>query len=354
MPDLNTPLTRYVALVPGIMGSTLSYPRGEIWGSNIIKNYWRLSNASTKLRWVGTKAEAELWKTIEVTPGVKLRLWNKTLNYLDAHPQLEQNRLIECPYDWRQSLQDSAVDIVRLLESRTGRRLSDTPGPQRERIAIVTHSMGALAIRVAIGKKLLDPGWIDRLIHMAPPLLGAPVAFRSLIYKTTVPFLNELFRVVHFLNYHRFIDNLFNAFQTFPSIYELMPPTQIEFVLDAARKNTPLTGDWFDDLTLVSHAVQTHGFIAQAHKILDASHTPVFSIFSDFCKQRTDWEYLTATKKRKIKDCVSFHEGDGTVPAYSADVTGIHGSKSLPIQDVGHMWMPNRKKAVDLLEGCGL
>jgi hypothetical protein len=355
MEDIGSSLTRYVAIVPGIMGSTLSYPNGEIWGDNIFQNYRRLSKSSTQLRWVGTKAKAQLWKTVGVVPPFHIRLWHKTLNYLAAHPELPQSRVIECPYDWRQSLQGSSADIVRLLEVSIGRSLNGPPGLHSERITILTHSMGALAIRVAIGQRLLDPGWIDRIIHMAPPLQGAPVAFRSLIYRTTLPFLNETVRILHFVNYHRMVKYLFEAFQTFDSIYELMPPQDNKFLVEAGTKRSnPLDGGWFDSVR-VEKAMQTHAFIAESHTILQSSKIPVFSIFTkDHSGSRTDWEYVILEKSHEIKDPFSPHEGDGTVPSYSADVAQYTGCHPLPIPNVSHMKMPNSTSAVDLLKGCGL
>ena len=356
MEDIGFPITRYVAIVPGIMGSTLSYPGGEIWGSNILQNYRRLSKSSTELRWVGTKAKAQLWRTVGVVPTVQIRLWDKTLTYLAKHPHLSQSRVIECPYDWRQSLQASSADIVRVLEDRIGRSLNVPPGSHSERVTLLTHSMGALAIRVAIGQKLLDPGWIDRIIHMAPPLQGAPVAFRSLLYKTTLPFLNETVRICHLVNYHRLVKYLFEAFQTFDSIYELMPPKDNKFLVEAGTKRSnPLDGGWFDN-DRVRKTIQTHALIAVSHSILQSAGTKVFSIFTkDHSASRTDWEYVIREKTREIvKDPFSPHEGDGTVPNYSADVAQYPGCYPLPIANVAHMKMPNSTSAVHLLKGCGL
>lgn len=366
MTTLDASLSRYVAVVPGIMGSTLSYSGTEIWGSNILANYRRLLASPAELSWKGKKAEAGLLKAINLGAHlpVRVRLWDKTLDYLAQHPRLQQNSVIECPYDWRQSLQHSSLEIVRLLESRLGASLANEPGPRLERIAIITHSMGALAIRVAIGKKYLHPGWIDRIVHMAPPLLGAPVAFRSLIDRATLPYLNETLRFLHFMNYHNFVELLRGAFNTFDSIFELMPPQDIEFLVEAGANSNPLSGQWFtgQHMKQVKNAMETHDLIRQANTILAAAKMPVLSIFTDFhTGKRTDWRYSTSIKHHAITDTWAKIQGDGTVPNYSSDLSQrseYAGDlaqnpefRFVPISNVEHMKMPNHSKAVDLLKG---
>src|SRR5215831_3069248 len=106
------------------MGSTLAYPNQLLWGENIYDNYALLSRNPYLLRWTGQRAEAQLWKTVYFLKGVvRKHLWARTLSYLQNRAQ-NLAQIVECGYDWRESLQDSSKYVIRLVEEETRHKLN--------------------------------------------------------------------------------------------------------------------------------------------------------------------------------------------------------------------------------------
>jgi hypothetical protein len=353
---------RLAAVVPGIMGSTLSMKGRYIWSKSISDNYKRMSKSPQQLQWTGVAADqVEIWKEVRISkviPLVKIRLWAKTLAHLQAHPEFEYGNTVECPYDWRDTLQNSAASVVGILQRHTKHPLTGLRPPEAPRFVFLTHSMGGLLLRVAISQQAIHPSFIERIVHMAPPLLGAPVAFRSLVQETTMPLLNELLRYTHMRNYPIFARNMYQVFRTFPSMYELMPPQNIAYILESGMSRTnPLSETYFDG-SLVANAISTHSLISAADAILNREGIPVFVIATDFHqKQKTDQEYKVQplpapASSYSILETYNSSYGDGTVLSDSA--TSAAGCKPLRIMDVEHAKMPNSAKAVDLLSNCGV
>src|SRR5215467_466953 len=54
-------------IVPGIMGSALTYKGHEIWGDNLFANIKRLTENPSVLKWDGRRADARLIHTIQIS-----------------------------------------------------------------------------------------------------------------------------------------------------------------------------------------------------------------------------------------------------------------------------------------------
>lgn len=98
---------------------------------------------------------------------------------LNSHPNTvrhlasiaEQNGLACAEFNYPN---DQAIDASgRLLSAELRRWKKQHP---RQRVALVTHSMGGLVARVALEDPQLDPGNVDRLIMVAPPNQGCALA----------------------------------------------------------------------------------------------------------------------------------------------------------------------------------
>src|SRR5699024_3979308 len=75
-------------------------------------------------------------------------------------------------YDWRKPLEDAAARLVCLLDDITAREKANGRSPQ---LQFVTHSMGGLVLRSALGlRRRRDPFEdIERIAFIAPPFRGA-------------------------------------------------------------------------------------------------------------------------------------------------------------------------------------
>lgn len=75
-------------------------------------------------------------------------------------------------YDWRKPLELAATRLVRVLEDIRGRELAAGRAPA---LRFVTHSMGGLLLRAALGLIQRRPwsGDVGRMVFIAPPFRGA-------------------------------------------------------------------------------------------------------------------------------------------------------------------------------------
>lgn len=116
--------------------------------------------------------------------------------------------LFVAPYDWRLDIASSAASLGSIFDSA---RAASPNG----KIDVIAHSMGAL-----LAKKYLtnatDTSFIDKLILVAPPQLGAPQMFKAISYGDDLGF-----RIgpVSLLN----PSEIKSIADTMPGAYELLP-----------------------------------------------------------------------------------------------------------------------------------
>jgi pimeloyl-ACP methyl ester carboxylesterase len=117
------------------------------------------------------------------------------------------NRLLVCPYDWRQDLEKLAGQFAFTLGELTKTMTS---------ITIVAHSMGGLIARLALeGGKHDGDAWFPKIksfISLATPHLGAPLALaRILGMDSSLGISGPDFREIA-------------SDRRYPSGYQLLPP----------------------------------------------------------------------------------------------------------------------------------
>jgi hypothetical protein len=341
-----------VAVVPGIMASTLTQGGKTLWSDDMFQNYSMIRKNSSVLQWLGQPASAQLWKnvTFHPIPIIGISLWANTLSYL-AKRNLP---VVECPYDWRQSLQDSAGHIVELLGQSQGAdaSLAQVAPPDSVRFDMITQSMGGLVVRTGLGMKILHPSWLGKILHLAPPLQGSPAAFRCVVDRTTLPMLNEFLHLVHLRNFLNFKNMVFDIFREFPSIYELMPPANVQFLQAPSGQQMDPGSAPQMVATLFAAAKQTHKYIALADSILSGSDVRVEVIYTHLNNgAETDCGYRYNPRSSSIEETYVSHFGDGTVLSNSA--SSSLAAHNRPIEDLAHMRFPNSRSVVDLYPTCG-
>lgn len=355
-------------LIPGMMGSSLEYSgyRGgteTLWGEDIYANYDRLIKQPGTLRWVGNRAEARLLKALFLAPpmpgiGVrfswrKIDLWGALVEWLASHPSYDVNETIEFGYDWRAPLVESANELAGRLEVATTGAVLDESDGITPKFTFITHSMGGILVRVALGTGALLPGQIDRIIHIGSPLKGAPAAFRSAYDSAGLPFFQELFSFIRRKNTAAFQQNLLECIRTFPSLYCLLPTEEISYLFySQSSRSNPLREKYMDEFCRGT-AHEAHRLVAKSQELIEQHHIPTYAIYTAMhAGRRTELEYrvtpLGLGRGYAIDEIVArtIH-GDGTVPSDSARGEGT--VSALSVLDVEHAYMCNNVSVVECL-----
>lgn len=317
------PRARIAVLVPGILGSVLQDSAGGvIWSDNFYKNYKTLLKNPGLLSWKGVKANAHLLKTARFSLLNLMALWSavESVSYpSDFHPTS-----LHIGYDWRQSNVDSASDLADRLTSVVGSSVSIPPSKHEERrLTFIMHSMGGIVVRIAIANRLIDLGWIDRLIHIGSPLYGAPAAFNTLFGSGDIlPLLSFLVAARQLKNRDAFFGLLQECLQTCPSVYELLPRKQIPYLhYSWTDRRNPLNENHLDP-RFKAYAINAHTLLDQASAMLKSANIPSFTIHTrSHPSRKTEIEFRVnahTTGYRVIEPIGKTADGDGTVPRESA------------------------------------
>ncbi len=213
-----------VVLVPGIMGSRLEDVRGRVWPPStreIIFGYEKLD------RLMGERVEATSIVHRVGLVGIYDSL-RKDILRCGYSEEGDERRLIEFPYDWRRSNQDSAASLAERLDEEFD---AETNVDDLD-ITILAHSMGGLVSRYLLESDLFtEKPWfkcVRRLVTLGTPHRGAPTVMRHLS--------GEKGRLgVSGRDIKTFADD-----PRFPSLYELAGPPDSGFAtLRAQRGSVP-------------------------------------------------------------------------------------------------------------------
>jgi hypothetical protein len=343
-------------LVPGIMGSALEYagPHGTVdtlWGEDFEANYARLVNQPGTLRWTRNPARARLLRSACSFKVIRVKLWGGVLDKIRNHPSFTQPDPIEFGYDWRAPLEDSAAQLSLRLRQAIDANAHLTQAPK---FTFITHSMGGVLIRIAIGAGALDPALVDRIIYIGSPLKGSPAAFRSAYGRIDLPFFQDIFHLFHWKNYPKFQANLLESIRTFPSVYYLLPPREIDYLFyTLTSRSNPLREDAMGD----EHkdiAERAHQLSRSAREIIHKQVIPEYAIYTSVNSARlTDLEYRVVPLGHgcgyDIKETVGqTMQGDGTVPCDSAR-DDLPTDAQMTVTNVDHALMCNHQAVVACL-----
>lgn len=288
----------------------------------------------------------------------KARLWEKLFNYLSSHEEFRlDQRCIKFPYDWRESLLTTATLLGNTLNAHVSRLAkTDNVDPSLYQFVLLTHSMGSLVARIAIALNAILPDQIDRIIHIGAPLQGAPSAFGSAYGEDILPMLHDLTKFVHGKNAAAFFRFLRENIQTFPSIYQLMPPRSSAYLYYSQNNRVNPLNEGCIPPEYRNYASDAHDKLVEAERIITNNALKVFTIYTEtHSEQKTHTEYrvegLGPSRGYNIIEILGrTNYGDGTVQEESAK--GSKAScKANPVLNVTHTYMCNESKVVDLLPG---
>ena len=280
----------------------------------------------------------------------KIDFFDGLINELKDKGYIENENLFIFPYDWRLDIRDDMSS----LKNKMDEVLKKTDS---SRVDIIAHSMGGLLAKEYI--KNINKGEVGKFIDIATPHLGAPDAFKNLMYGGN---LGIKFGMLG-LN----PDEIKKISQNMPSIYQLLPSPG--YFSDILSDYSYYVDDLIDyDNNSVKgrlNYIQSNEFLKNSGRnsyVLDNSvniHDDLDSMNpADYgvetynivgCKIPTIGKIFTlGNEKGKDPEYeVAYISGDGTVPMRSAE--NIPSIIQYYITDEEHSTIPSNSSVKKLL-----
>ena len=213
-----------VIIVPGIMGSVLNnndpvfsevwpnidtmlLPGDDSYLNELILPYSGISDEN------GVIAPTDIIRQILIKD-----FFNGLINELEDSGYEENSNFFVFPYDWRLDIGylagNSSISSTGTLQHLITKVKTDTDS---DKVDIIAHSMGGL-----IAKKYIytfGTSSVNQFIDIATPHLGAPKAFKILMYGDSLGFVKRIPGFELGLNPER----VKIISQNFPSVYQLLP-----------------------------------------------------------------------------------------------------------------------------------
>lgn len=338
-----------IIIVPGITGSVLSKDygdKGELW-PNVTKLITNIADSH-----LDDLALLQSGKPSSVRPVVigdiirKIQsadIFAGLIQSLGAAGYVEGANLFVLPYDWRLSNgenQHKLKELVAVALRQTG----------KSKVDIVAHSMGGLLVKSYLAENGHDS--VGHVFNIAVPHLGAPKAFKTLMYGDNMGFTFSLTSALKIpvLNESR----VKNITQNMPAVYELLP----------SKKYIDLLGPYIDDRTqsliMNSDGVQKvmaaegrneklFSFNAALHDRIDSlqgTTVPTYNFAGCGSSETitgfilTKEQELTLTGFKLVPEHrLRYGAGDGVVPVQSA--TAMPGAQNFYLAGASHGTMPS-------------
>ncbi|MCP5304946.1 MAG: hypothetical protein H6953_05835 [Chromatiaceae bacterium] len=286
-----------VVLVPGIMGTELVLPDGEIvWPPKVRETLFGYRRIS-KLQDVSARPTQLISRVACVDFYRPLQSLLAQLGYKTGGDKV----LLEHPYDWRLDLFDLADGLADRLD-----------GISADRIMIVAHSMGGLISRLLLETpNFRNRPWFERIVAffaLATPHNGAPLALARVLG------LDSAFGISG-ADFRQLAAN-----PAFPSGYQLLPAPGEAACWNVAVGTKLTTLDFYDEAVAESLGMSPH-LVTRAravHDALGSGSTPDHVRYFYFCGAGHKTVTRVNVDGRTAHMVTTPDAGDGTVPMWSA------------------------------------
>lgn len=284
-------------LIPGIMGTELVLPDGEVvWPpkvSETLLGYKRIAKLQD--------ASARPGRVIANVSCVDFYRPLQTLLAQLGFTASGNKLLLEHPYDWRRDLFDLAEELAARLDGITA-----------DRIVIVAHSMGGLIARLLLEPQTYrDRPWFSQIaafIALATPHNGAPLALaRVLGLDSALGITGPDFKTLA-------------GNPAFPSAYQLLPAPGEDACWNVAKGADLAPLNFYDDAVATSLGMSPE-LVARAravHLTLNSSEAPShvrYFYFSGSGHKTVTRINIDGSKAQIVS---TPDAGDGTVPMWSS------------------------------------
>ena len=208
-----------VVLIPGIVGSRLvrAVNGKEVWpdvndmllspDDGYLDDLALAPNGSEI---AGKEMMANSIIDQESVLGISASYYRPLLQALTNDGYGSGTKLFAFPYDWRLGIPSAAAALTNTIAAA---RAASPDG----KISIVAHSMGGLVLKEYLAG-LPDASFIDKVVLLGDPQLGAPLAFKDLNYGDNLGFQIPLLNL-DILNH----GEVKKIVQNMPSLYDLLP-----------------------------------------------------------------------------------------------------------------------------------
>ncbi len=353
---------KIAVLVPGITGSTLIHKTDQKKDINDIIPVWPTQvaadpgNAASLLNQDDLVAGWPILETVKKDAKgnpVPVPVYAGIIAYFTRHLFIYRtspdgvtvlgNQLVGFGYDWREPNATTADTLNTWLGTIASKA---SPGAE---IWLIGHSMGGLVSRYLLETGMSMASKVKGLITLGTPHLGAPLALSAITGECDLSDLLNPEIVAEVVDLPQY-----------PSGFELLPPSQITFVKDAAAKDY---GVYNGPVNQLLTAAPPSGFGAPAASFTDALNffkglkygktapagVPTYRlVYSTGLDSVTGFTYTPngATPKAKLSQNARSGNkaGDGIVPQTSAMFTGgwvLKDNVFSPSTAVPHGQLPN-------------
>ncbi len=337
-----------VIIIPGIMGTHISQNYGdneELWPNvgKLLGSFTDEFLNDLSFNTDGTENAdfpmtiGDIVRKVELAGQTVTDTFDGLISTLIADGYTEGTDLFVFPYDWRKSDSDDAV----LLKSKIDEVLAQTGG---SKVDIIAHSMGGLIASKYVADNTAEK--VDKLIFIGTPHLGAPKAFKALMYGDDMGIKLGSLSFLH-------PPELKKISQNFPSVFDLLPSQaySYKYIYDM----TATTSKWLD-YDEVKNFIINHGgnesLFSQAESLhastdtFDLSGADVYNfsgcgttktIGSMTVKKKKSW---TSLGQKLVDDySIDYVNGDETVPLVSA--VGPFGDRNYYVKGFKHSELPS-------------
>ncbi|MEN3331945.1 MAG: hypothetical protein V7641_1310 [Blastocatellia bacterium] len=311
------PVTHAAIVIPGIMGSVLQLNQEVIWPGSPLELYLPYNKMAKLLN--PNLVATDVIRQVSISEQYRQLIVD--LGKCGFHEDSNPKTLYVYPYDWRKDNALAAQGLAALIDKAV------TQNSATE-ISLIAHSMGGLISRFYLESGDFNgrPGYsaVQRLLTLGTPHRGSPLALSAALGKEKRLFLNAD-QVQLLVNDPRY-----------PSLYQLLPPRGEPFAWNEDQTAKFSEVDIYD--TRIVQALGLSSANIQAaqtfHSKLDINKRPQIQgrpmryFFFAGTRQTTissvNVLQVDATqilvRKTELEDA-----GDGTVPIWSASITGIQG-----------------------------
>jgi pimeloyl-ACP methyl ester carboxylesterase len=348
--------TTPVIIVPGIMGT-------ELLEDNVVNNLlWpniiNLVVSQTDIFLDSLQMNSEGNSINSIITGDLIKSLNSTdyftglINQAISDSYQEGISLFTNPYDWRSDILKSASDTIDPEVVSLKERIDQVKNELGvEKVDLIAHSMGGLLVKKYL--KDFGGGSINRFIDIGTPHVGAPSAYKILMYGDDLG-VNKLFGLVG-INSSRIKE----ISQNMPSVYELLPSESYfdsndshysYYVFKDRRQSFEDTGNYLKaegrNALLVDRAKAFHEEIDG----LNPADYGVTTYNIVGCGTPTIGQFyiLDNSIDHPIYN-IKMIDGDGTVPLKSAQA--IVATTTYYVRNVKHALMPSAVGVKELVAG---
>ncbi len=355
-----------VIIIPGIMGSEIvkNYDDfGEVWPNvtKLVLSFFDGHLDELILNPDGTESvDRPMLEPDIIRKTVTTDTFDGLIKELTANGYEEGKDLFVFPYDWRK---DNAETALKLKE-KIAEVLKIDGGTK---VDIVAHSMGGLVAKAYIAENGVSK--VDQLFFVGTPHLGAPKAFKALMYGDDMG-INTFFGFIQLLSPNR----IRVISQNMPAVYELLPSRKYVDTLGFKYVKDLFTGflygaelanlNYADTQALMVKDGRNKDMFLMANSLhesidsLDLSKIDVYNFIGAGTK--TLGKIIIKNKRERMgffslfspDYMLEYVSGDKTVPKASAEGQ-IYGKKYY-VDSVSHSELPSfqsvRDKILEILK----